>query len=128
VQPAISSIAPFTHRGLRRTGTVMPMRRALPAVFGLLALGAVPSVHAQPRETPVTCTNPVSGTNWQIRIDYDKGTVDSNPARISAGEIAWRDLKDGWNYTLDRKTGNLTVIIASATGGNFLYHRCKLEN
>jgi hypothetical protein len=37
-------------------------------------------------------------------------------------------LKDGWNYTLDRKSGNLTVIIASSTGGNFLYDRCKLEN
>jgi hypothetical protein len=106
----------------------MPVRAAWPAVFGALALGAAASVHAQPGGTPVTCTNPVSGTTWQIRIDYDRGTVDSNPARISAGEIAWRDLKDGWNYTLDRKTGNLTVIIASATGGNFLYHRCKLEN
>ena len=93
MQPAISSIAPFTHRGLRRTGMVMPMRRALPAVFGLLALGAVPSVHAQPRETPVTCTNPVSGTNWQIRIDYDKGTVDSNPARISDTQISEDDVR-----------------------------------
>ena len=77
--------------------------------------------------TAITCTNPVSGASWQIRIDYDRSTVDSNPARISDTEISWRDAKDGWNYTLDRKSGNLTVILASATGGNFLYDRCKLD-
>ena len=46
---------------------------------------AVPAFSAEaPRgETAVTCTNVASGTNWQIRIDYDKGTVDANPARIS---------------------------------------------
>ena len=79
-------------------------------------------------ETAITCTNPISGASWQIRIDYDRGTVDSNPARISDAEISWRDAKDGWSYKLDRKSGNLTVILASATGGNFLYDRCKLEN
>ena len=79
-------------------------------------------------ETAVTCTNPISGASWQIRIDYDRQTVDSNPARISETQISWRDAKDGWGYTLDRKSGNLTVVLASATGGNFLYDRCKLEN
>jgi hypothetical protein len=106
----------------------MGMTRTLAAGTAALALGTVASVQAQQGEIPISCTNPVSGTTWQIRIDYAKSTVDSNPARISAGEITWRDLKDGWNYALDRKTGNLTVTIASATGGNFLYHRCKLEN
>ncbi len=87
-------------------------------------------VHAQARhgETAITCVNPVSGASWQIRIDYDRSTVDSNPARMSDTEISWRDATDGWNYTLDRRSGNLTVILASATGGNFLYDRCKLEN
>jgi hypothetical protein len=72
----------------------------------------------------VTCTNPFSGASWQIAIDYDRRTVDSNPARISDAEISWRDAKDGWNYTLDRKSGKLTVILASATGGNFLFDHC----
>ena len=72
--------------------------------------------------------NLASGTSWQIKIDYDRNTVDSNPARISDAEISWRDVKDGWHYTLDRKSGNLTVVLASATGGNFLYDRCKLEH
>jgi hypothetical protein len=104
------------------------MRSAILAAIGAVALGAASPAQAQHGEHAITCTNPASGATWQIRIDYDKSTVDSNPARISAGEITWRDLKDGWNYTLDRKSGNLTVIIASSTGGNFLYDRCKLEN
>jgi len=51
-----------------------------------------------------------------------------NPARISDAQISWRDAGDGGNYTLDRKSGKLTVILASSTGGSFFYHRCKLEN
>ena len=83
---------------------------------------------AEAGEIAVTCTNPYSGATWQIAIDYDQKTVDSNPARISDAEISWRDAKDGWNYTLDRKSGKLTVVLASATGGNFLYDRCKLAD
>jgi hypothetical protein len=76
----------------------------------------------------VTCTNPFSGASWQIAIDYDLKTVDSNPASIDETEISWRDAKDGWRYTLDRKSGALTVILASATGGNFLHDQCQLPN
>jgi len=86
------------------------------------------AAQAQRGEAAITCTNPASGATWQITIDYDRSTVDANPARISDGEISWRDAKDGWYYKLDRKSGNLTVTLASATGGNFLYDRCKLEN
>jgi hypothetical protein len=101
------------------------------AAIGALAAGVcVTSMSggAQGGETPITCTNPVSGATWQIRIDYDRSTVDSNPARISDTKISWHDAADGGNYTLDRKSGNLTVIVASSTGGFFLYDRCKLEN
>ena len=91
---------------------------------------AVAALSAEPPrgETAITCTNLASGTNWQIKVDYDKGTVDSNPASISAGQIAWHDAADGGNYTLDRKSAKLTVVVASSTGGYFLYHRCQLEN
>jgi len=105
--------------------------RYLTAGGGLLLLNIVaPALGAEAPhgEIAVTCTNPFSGASWQIKIDYDRQTVDSNPARISETEIKWRDATDGWSYTLNRKTGNLTVILASATGGNFLYDRCKLEN
>ena len=52
----------------------------------------------------------------------------SFPAKISRTEISWFDREEQGNYTLDRKSGNLTVIVASATGGYFLYHHCRLEN
>ena len=118
-------------RPLVLTRPLVLLTRPLALAIAALAVGiAVPAIssEAQHGETAITCTNPVSGANWQIRIDYDRSTVDSNPARISDTEISWRDATDGWNYRLDRKSGNLTVILASATGGNFLYDRCKLEN
>lgn len=83
---------------------------------------------AQGSETVITCTNPTSGVSWQIKIDYDRRTVDANPASISADEISWHNQADGGNYTLDRKSGKLTVIFASSTAGHFLYHRCRLGN
>jgi len=82
--------------------------------------------HAQTGQVIMTCTNPSSGATWQIHIDYDRHTVDSNPAVISDGTIAWHE-SNGWKYSLDRKSGKLTVVLASSTGGNFLYDQCKLE-
>lgn len=95
-----------------------------------VAIGMAPALggELQRGETAVTCTNLASGTRWQIRIDYDKATVDSNPARISDAQISWHDATDGGNYTLDRKSAQLTVVVASSTGGYFLHHRCQLEN
>ena len=81
-----------------------------------------------PGESAITCTNPASGASWQVKIDYDQATADSNPARISDAQISWHDSTDGGNYTLDRRSGELTVVVASSTGGYFLHHRCKLEN
>ena len=104
----------------------MIVTRPIAAALVVLALDLAGSaVEAQQGQTAVTCTNPISGTSWQIRIDYDRRTVDSNPARISDTSISWRDKADGGNYTLDRKSGNLTFVIASSTGGSFLYHRCE---
>ena len=97
------------------------------ALFAL-ASSASAQVDAPHSGTAVTCTNPVSGASWQILIDYNRSTVDSIPARISDTTIVWHDPKDSGNYTLDRKSGNLTIIVASSTGGAFFYDRCKLEN
>jgi hypothetical protein len=104
--------------------------RVLAAGLAGLAAGlAVPTINgdAQEGETAITCTNPVSGTSWQIMIDYRKATVDSNPAEIKRAEISWFDPKDGGNYTLDRKSGDLTASVASSTGGYFRHGRCGLE-
>jgi hypothetical protein len=98
-------------------------------ITGLAAGLAVPALHgdAQESEAAVTCTNPVSGASWQIVIDYGRATVDANPAQISRAEISWFDPKDGGNYTLDRRSGNLTASVASSTGGYFRRGRCSLE-
>ena len=105
-------------------------RKALAAGMACLAAGVfVPTITAGAQEgaTAVACTNPVSGTSWQIMIDYRGATVDANPARINAGEISWFDPKDGGNYTLDRRSGELTAGVASSTGGYFRRARCTLE-
>ena len=89
-----------------------------PAVAGAAPHGAA----------TVICTNPVSHASWQIRIDLEAGTVDSNPARVSAAKITWHDPTDGGNYTLDRRSGDLTVVLASSTGGYFLHDHCALDS
>jgi len=103
---------------ISRSGIALGIGMAVIAITG----------EAQAGETEITCTNQVSGATWQIKIDYDRQTVDSNPASISDAEIAWHDKTDAGNYTLDLKSGKLTVIFASSTAGHFLYHRCRLEN
>ena len=101
--------------------------RYVAAIATLAACAAANAVGAQPRPaSAVTCVNPASGATWQITVDYDRSTVDSNPAMVSDDEISWRDAKDGWHYTLDRKSGALTVVVASSTGGYFLHDRCRL--
>jgi hypothetical protein len=78
-------------RNLRVVLAVRPILifdATLGAIFGA-ALGATGFARAEAAlaapsgQSAITCTNPTSGTQWQIKIDYDHGTVDSNPARIS---------------------------------------------
>jgi hypothetical protein len=91
---------------------------------GMAGWGATAQTSAGSRA--ITCSNPASGASWQITIDFERQTVDSYAATISDSTIAWRDPRDLGNYTLDRKSGNLTVIIASSTGGYFIHDQCKL--
>lgn len=81
-----------------------------------------------PSESAITCTNPASGATWQIKIDYANRTVDANAASVSDSKISWHDPKDGGNYTLDRKTGALTFVASSSTGGYFISDHCTLDN
>ena len=108
--------------------TLMLHIRHRVALATLMACATALQAAAQspPHMSLVTCTNPASGATWRIRIDYDRSTVDSNPAKVSDTEISWRDAKDLWNYTLDRKSGALTVVVASSTGGYFLHDTCRL--
>lgn len=103
-------------------------RRAAIAALAAGALwSAAPAALAEARPVAITCTNPSSGARWQIAVDFESRTVDANPARISEREISWHDAKDGGNYTLDRKSGALTVVVASSTGGYFLHDQCEPE-
>lgn len=95
------------------------------AALALLGASAFGAQAAPPGEAMMTCTNPASGASWQIKIDYDKGTVDSNPAKIGTTEISWAD--PSGNYTLDRGSGKLTVVVPSSTGGYFLYDQCQAK-
>jgi hypothetical protein len=105
-------------------------RRRFAAAMAITAVAIASAARAAAPSTAATlvCTNPASHVSWRIRIDFQRSTVDSNPARISAARISWHDRTDGRNYTLDRKSGDLTVVAASSTGGYFLHDRCELDS
>src|SRR5208282_4305231 len=80
-------------RKSERDGSMF-LNRPLAAAIAILAAGlAVSAAAAQSGASVITCTNPASGASWQISIDYDKATVDSNPARISDTKISWHSAK-----------------------------------
>ena len=95
----------------------------------IVAGSAIPTVSgsAQEGKIALTCTNPSSGVSWEIAIDFDNATVDSNRATIRDGKIAWFDPKDGGHYRLDRKSGHLSATVASSTGGFARHAHCDLD-
>lgn len=105
------------------------MRFAL-AAFAAAApnLGLAAAGSAATSAQGATCTNPASGTTWKITIDFVHSTVDANAAAISDAQISWHDARDGGNYTLDRKSGKLTFVAASSTGGYFVQDHCSLDD
>jgi hypothetical protein len=94
------------------------------AVCAGLVLSIAPSVsHAN--TTVLTCTNPSSGTTWDVAVDFDRRMADSFPADISDSSIAWQDSTHGGIYEFDRASGVLTFRNASSTGGYFLHDQCR---
>jgi hypothetical protein len=113
----------------------MPFRMApVTAVTAGLSIAAVilalatpsSSDPVDPEPTTLRCTNPFSGTTWDVAIDPVKRTADSFPADITVRSIEWHDLIRGGRYEFDRATGELTVIYASSMGGTFLKDRCRV--
>jgi hypothetical protein len=115
--------------GLTRSMTKRTRPLAVIAAASVIGTAA-PAVSAETQhgERAITCMNTASNATWQIKVDYDHSTVDTNPASISDAKIAWRDANDGWRYTLDLKSGDLTVVFASSMGGNMYFHRCLLDH
>jgi hypothetical protein len=114
--------------GKRTRNRTMPARLSAIAAaafsIGICGPAAAEPAHGQ---TTIACSNPASGTTWQITIDFDRRTVDGYQATIDDSTIAWRDPGDQGNYALDRKSGNLRVAVPSSTGGYFLHDQCKLQ-
>ena len=54
------------------------------AASALLLIGAAHADDARHGTSALNCTNLSSGFNWNISVDYDHGTVDAFPAKISA--------------------------------------------
>jgi ABC-type glycerol-3-phosphate transport system substrate-binding protein len=73
------------------------------------------------------CTNPKSGTTWDVIVDYDRSTADSFQAEITGSQIAWHDTLHGGYYYLDRASGALTFLNASSTGGYATHHTCHAD-
>jgi hypothetical protein len=113
---------------LGNTGLISELKKLVaPWAGGIaIAIALAPNAQAQHGETVMTCTNPNSGASWQIKIDYDHRTVDGYSARISEGSISWYQIDNHSKYTFDRKSGELTIVTPSTTGGYFIYDRCKL--
>ena len=97
------------------------------ALVGMLFLPSLAQrslAQAPPGTMRVDCTNPYSGTTWAVMIDEGRGTVDGFAAHLGA-LITWRDLRDGGWYRLNRRTGAMSVIFTSSTGGYTLYDHCR---
>ncbi len=107
---------------MMKLGVCRPKTLAI-IVLGSLQVG--PS--AQAAALNFQCTNSVSGATWTVNVDDQKRTVDGGPADISAARISWRDPETGGTYDLNRKSGDLTYVNSSSTGGYMLFHRCKQE-
>jgi hypothetical protein len=82
---------------------------------------------ARPAAVIYRCTNLYSHFSWDIPIDYAQSTADAFPARITADEVSWHDTVHGGYYSLDRATGQLTVLFASSMGGYALHHSCRMR-
>jgi hypothetical protein len=109
-------------------GTTMSLARTLSCVAAAaMSSAACGSVSAHAAAITFRCTNPKSGTTWEVNVDYDRGTADSFPAEITGNQIVWHDTLHGGYYYLDRESGALTFLNASSTGGYATHHKCRAD-
>ncbi|MGH6836686.1 MAG: hypothetical protein ACREC9_14370 [Methylocella sp.] len=120
-------------RSLSREGAAAYGGFAVTLALAVATLAAsIGAVGAQPgrqsREDQFSkfqCTNPHSGATWDLKVDYNRSTVDSFPAKITNSQIAWHDALHGGYYYLDRASGALTFKNATTTGGYAIHDTCR---
>ncbi|MGH6846651.1 MAG: hypothetical protein ACREC0_04205 [Methylocella sp.] len=92
-------------------GTTMSLARTLSfAAAAAISTTACGEDSARAAAITFRCTNPKSGTTWEVQVDCDRGTADSFPAEITESQIAWHDTLHGGYYLLDRASGALTFM------------------
>ena len=96
----------------------------LPRALLALSLSGVPMT-ARASQMILTCTNPSSGTTWDLKVDFDRRMVNSFPASIDDRTITWEDAQRGDIYEFDRASGDMNMRGTSAMGGYFLSYRCR---
>ena len=106
----------------------MRLARTLSSVAAAaISTAACGSDSARAAAITFRCTNPKSGTTFDVKVDYDRSTADSFPAKITENQIAWHDTLHGGYYYLDRASGALTFLNASSTGGYATHHTCHAD-
>ena len=113
--------------GLSCNGVFRPLAVVIAAIAAAAVAPVARGAAPQPAAATLVCTNPASHVRWRIHVDFAAVTVDSNRARIGTATISWHDRADGRNYTLHRGSGELTVVVASSTGGYFIHDRCVAD-
>jgi hypothetical protein len=101
-------------------------RRTIGLGLAFATMAAAAGSAAETGIQRLRCTNPASGTSWDITVDLDHHTVDSQQAKITDGWISWPDAKQG-SFDLERATGKLQFRNASSTGGYYLFYMCHPE-
>jgi hypothetical protein len=70
--------------------TTMSLARTLSSVVAAaISTAACGGDSAHATAIAFRCTNPKSGTTREVKVDYDRSTVDSFPAKITGSQIAW---------------------------------------
>jgi len=120
---------PTLSKSFSRKGAAAAVTLGLAAATLAISIGAGGAQPGrQSREDQFSkfqCTNPNSGTTWDIKVDYGRSMVDSFPAKITSSQIAWHDALRGGYYYLDRASGALTFKNATTTGGYAIHDTCR---
>jgi hypothetical protein len=116
-----NAIGPLDY--LAGKGTTMSLAQASSFAAAAISSAACGRDSAHAAAITFRFINPKSGTTWGVRIDFDRSTADSFPAKIARNQIAWHETLRG-GYYVDRASGAPTLRNASSTGGCATHPTC----